>query len=76
MRDLKLMMAISAPAVPGAAEVAAAGVDTPLRLTLGLDGGEASAGVMDLNAVLEGAQPVQISRLSSSLSHEIRNPLS
>lgn len=49
---------------------------TPLRLTLGLDGGEASAGVMDLNAVLEGAPPVQISRLSSSLSHEIRNPLS
>ncbi|MCP3140681.1 sensor histidine kinase [Pyxidicoccus xibeiensis] len=48
----------------------------PLRLTLGLDGGEACAGVLDLNAVLEGAPPVQISRLSSSLSHEIRNPLS
>jgi signal transduction histidine kinase len=31
---------------------------------------------MDLNALLEGAPPVQISRLSSSLSHEIRNPLS
>ncbi len=48
----------------------------PLRLTLGQDGGEACAGVLDLNAVLEGAPPVQISRLSSSLSHEIRNPLS
>lgn len=48
----------------------------PLRLSLGLDGGEACAGVLDLNAVLEGAPPVQISRLSSSLSHEIRNPLS
>ena len=48
----------------------------PLRLSLGLDGGDACAGVLDLNAVLEGAPPVQISRLSSSLSHEIRNPLS
>lgn len=49
---------------------------TPLRLTLGLDAGEACAAVLDLNEVLEGAPPVQISRLSSSLSHEIRNPLS
>jgi len=49
---------------------------TPLRMTLGLDGGEACAAVQDLNALLEGAPPVQISRLSSSLSHEIRNPLS
>ncbi|WIG98613.1 HAMP domain-containing histidine kinase [Myxococcus sp. SDU36] len=49
---------------------------SPLRLSLGLDGGEASATVLDLNAVLDGAPPVQISRLSSSLSHEIRNPLS
>jgi signal transduction histidine kinase len=49
---------------------------TPLRLTLGLQAGEACAAVLDLNAMLEGAPPVQISRLSSSLSHEIRNPLS
>ncbi|MBE4748601.1 sensor histidine kinase [Corallococcus sp. ZKHCc1 1396] len=49
---------------------------TYLRLVLGRDGDEASAGVLDLGAVLEGAPPVQISRLSSSLSHEIRNPLS
>ncbi|QSQ24494.1 HAMP domain-containing histidine kinase [Pyxidicoccus parkwayensis] len=49
---------------------------TPLRLTLGLDVGEACAGILDLDTVLEGAPPVQISRLSSSLSHEIRNPLS
>jgi signal transduction histidine kinase len=49
---------------------------TPLRLVLGLDGGEAAAAILDLNAVLEGAPPVQISKLSSSLSHEIRNPLS
>jgi two-component system, NtrC family, sensor histidine kinase HydH len=47
-----------------------------LRLVLGLDGEEAAAGVLDLGAVLEGAPPVQISKLSSSLSHEIRNPLS
>lgn len=31
---------------------------------------------LDLDTVLDGAPPVQISRLSSSLSHEIRNPLS
>ncbi|MCY1045969.1 sensor histidine kinase [Corallococcus sp. bb12-1] len=49
---------------------------TYLRLVLGMDGEEASCGVLDLGAVLEGAPPVQISRLSSSLSHEIRNPLS
>ena len=48
---------------------------THLRLVLGMDGEEAAAGVLDLGAVLEGAPPVQISRLSSSLSHEIRNPL-
>ncbi|RKH13464.1 sensor histidine kinase [Corallococcus sp. CA053C] len=59
--------------------VVAPGGGTPpthLRLVLGMDGEEASAGVLDLGAVLEGAPPVQISRLSSSLSHEIRNPLS
>ncbi|MCK8502739.1 MULTISPECIES: sensor histidine kinase [Myxococcus] len=49
---------------------------TPLRLTLGQEDGEACACVQDLNVLLEGAPPVQISRLSSSLSHEIRNPLS
>jgi two-component system, NtrC family, sensor histidine kinase HydH len=34
------------------------------------------ARVHDLGAVLEGAPPLQISQLSSSLSHELRNPLS
>ncbi len=34
------------------------------------------ARVQDLGALLEGAPPLQISRLSSSLSHELRNPLS
>jgi two-component system sensor histidine kinase HydH len=37
---------------------------------------EVEACVMDLEDVLHKAPPVQISRLSSSLSHEIRNPLS
>lgn len=46
------------------------------RLRLGQGDGRASAGVMNLQHVLDGAPPVQISRLSSSLSHEIRNPLS
>jgi signal transduction histidine kinase len=31
---------------------------------------------MDLRRVLTGAPPIQISKLASSLSHEIRNPLS
>jgi signal transduction histidine kinase len=46
------------------------------RLVLGTHRGQATCGVMDLSAVLVGAPPLQISRLSSSLSHEIRNPLS
>ncbi|WP_224243814.1 sensor histidine kinase [Hyalangium gracile] len=48
----------------------------PLRLVLGLEAGEATAAIQDLDALLDGAPPVQISKLSSSLSHEIRNPLS
>lgn len=48
----------------------------PLRLVLGMEAGEATAAVQDLDSLLDGAPPVQISRLSSSLSHEIRNPLS
>jgi two-component system sensor histidine kinase HydH len=49
---------------------------SPLRLVLGMDGDEAVAAILDLDEVLEGAPPVQISKLSSSLAHEIRNPLS
>jgi two-component system sensor histidine kinase HydH len=49
---------------------------TPLRLVLGMDGGEPAAAILDLDTMLDGAPPVQISKLSSSLSHEIRNPLS
>lgn len=48
----------------------------PLRLVLGLEAGEATAAIQDLDGLLDGAPPVQISKLSSSLSHEIRNPLS
>ncbi|HXN41956.1 MAG TPA: HAMP domain-containing sensor histidine kinase [Myxococcaceae bacterium] len=47
-----------------------------LRLALGRRNGNASAAVADLRRFLEGAPPLQISALSSSLSHEIRNPLS
>lgn len=47
-----------------------------LRLVLGANGEEAVAAILDLDLVLQGAPPVQISRLSSSLSHELRNPLS
>jgi two-component system, NtrC family, sensor histidine kinase HydH len=50
---------------------------THLRLVLRAEsGGRASAGVMNLTRLLDGAPPVQIARLSSHLSHEIRNPLS
>ena len=49
---------------------------THWRLQLALVGDTVYATVVDLTALLKGAPPVQISPLSSSLSHEIRNPLS
>jgi signal transduction histidine kinase len=49
---------------------------TVLRLTLGTSRGDAFAWVLDMHALVEGAPPLQLSRLASSLSHEIRNPLS
>ncbi len=49
---------------------------TFLRAVLGHADGVARAAVVDLGAFLAGAPPIQISKLSSSLSHEIRNPLS
>lgn len=53
-----------------------AGEPVPLRLTLTLEGGEATAVGVDLNTLLEGAPPVQLSGLASQMSHELRNPLS
>ncbi|HEY1416413.1 MAG TPA: histidine kinase dimerization/phospho-acceptor domain-containing protein [Myxococcaceae bacterium] len=47
-----------------------------LRVGLKPAGAAVEARVHDLGALLEGAPPLQISRLSSSLSHELRNPLS
>lgn len=47
-----------------------------LRLVLERNGEGACANVLDIDAALIGAPPVQISKLSSSLSHELRNPLS
>ena len=47
-----------------------------LRVSLQRGGAGAEARVHDLGLLLEGAPPLQISRLSSSLSHELRNPLS
>lgn len=50
---------------------------TTWRLTFAAaEGGEVRAGVLKLQGLLAGAPPLQISALSSSLSHEIRNPLS
>jgi len=46
------------------------------RLVLQRTDGGVDACVCDLEDMLEKAPPIQISRLSSSLSHEIRNPLS
>lgn len=47
-----------------------------LRITLGAQDGRAKAGIINLRSILAGAPPLQLSRLTSSLSHEIRNPLS
>jgi two-component system sensor histidine kinase HydH len=49
---------------------------TVLRLALCLRDEGPLASVVDAHAFLAGAPPLQISRLASSLSHEIRNPLS
>lgn len=43
---------------------------------LSLPGSRRQAWAMDLEAVLHEAPPLQISALSSALSHELRNPLS
>jgi two-component system, NtrC family, sensor histidine kinase HydH len=43
---------------------------------LSLPGGGRRAWAMDVAALLRGAPPVQVSALSSALSHEMRNPLS
>ncbi|HET6981136.1 MAG TPA: histidine kinase dimerization/phospho-acceptor domain-containing protein [Myxococcaceae bacterium] len=52
--------------------------ETPrwLRVAVRPAGTAMEARVNDLGALLEGAPPLQISQLSSSLSHELRNPLS
>ncbi|HME92490.1 MAG TPA: histidine kinase dimerization/phospho-acceptor domain-containing protein, partial [Myxococcaceae bacterium] len=66
-------------AAPGAVEFVASNLGrdpTVLRLALGARGGQGSAGIINMRSVLAGAPPLQISRLASSLSHEIRNPLS
>jgi two-component system, NtrC family, sensor histidine kinase HydH len=47
-----------------------------LRLALSSADGLRHAWVLDIDAVLHQAPPVQLSRLSSALSHELRNPLS
>jgi len=49
---------------------------TVLRVHAAPAGSEVRASVMDLRKVLAGAPPIQIAKLASSLSHEIRNPLS
>ncbi len=38
--------------------------------------GDFASGVVDLDQLLDGAPPVQLSRVSSLVSHELRNPLS
>jgi len=47
-----------------------------LRVSVAPGGATAEARVHDLGLLLDGGPPLQISRLSSSLSHELRNPLS
>ncbi|MGA9525694.1 MAG: histidine kinase dimerization/phospho-acceptor domain-containing protein [Myxococcaceae bacterium] len=52
------------------------GESTILRLNAGVIADEARAHVTDALMLVAGAPPLQIARLASSLSHEIRNPLS
>jgi signal transduction histidine kinase len=47
-----------------------------LKVSAQADGARRVAQVLCVDQVLDGAPPVQISKLSSSLSHELRNPLS
>lgn len=66
-------------AAPGTVEFVASSLGkdpTVLRLVLSTRDGQGSAGIINMRSVLAGAPPLQISRLASSLSHEIRNPLS
>jgi two-component system sensor histidine kinase HydH len=74
---------LDARALAGAGEPAVEFVtvmrgDQPIcfRLSLTASGDRRRAAALNLSALLEGAPPIQISRLASSLSHEIRNPLS
>jgi signal transduction histidine kinase len=55
---------------------ASGGAPRWLRVGMQRTGSAVEARVHDLGALLDGAPPLQISRLSSSLSHELRNPLS
>lgn len=64
---------------PGEVEFVASSLgkdSTVLRLVLGVRDGQGTAGIINMSSVLAGAPPLQISRLATSLSHEIRNPLS
>ena len=47
-----------------------------LRLALACRNGNATAAITDLRHFLTGAPPLQLSAVASSLSHEMRNPLS
>lgn len=49
---------------------------TVFRFACRAEGDQVTASVVDAHAFMTGAPPLQIARLSSSLSHEIRNPLS
>lgn len=51
------------------------GITLRAAIAFAADGG-GRAEIVELDALLKGAPPLQISRLSSSLSHELRNPLS
>lgn len=49
---------------------------TVLRMSCAARDPEVTAAIQDAHAFLAGSPPLQISQLASSLSHEIRNPLS
>jgi signal transduction histidine kinase len=76
IRELDALARRGTPAVEFFYAQLGTGDPVPLRLALGMDAGEASAGVMELRSLLQGAPPVQLSGIASMLSHELRNPLS
>ncbi len=76
---LRKLPAPGQAAAPAIEFLGARPIEEPTLLRLALsrrEDGSAFAQIVDAYAFLSGAPPLQLSKLASSLSHEIRNPLS